>query len=211
MFVEQHPRAATPKRLLLVVTQGQFFPSSWKLSPESDQTGEQFVDQAKAYIYAGLRRGVPSLFVDIKSLYVDTAKRDAIESIVEAFSEAQAKEPTSDNESPTTYIWTLYFLAQHHSYLGRQPNALALVATALEHTPTLPDLLTLKARILKRAGDLYGASKSLNDARLLDGQDRFLNTKCGKYRLRAGLIDEASEILGMFTKVNAPDHALPAV
>jgi hypothetical protein len=169
------------------------------------EAGEQFADLAKTYVYSGLRRGIPSLFVDLKSLYVDATKRDTIESIVEAFSDEQAKESSlspAHGESPTTYIWSLYFLAQHHSYLHRQSKALALVTAALEHTPTLPELLMLKARILKRAGDPYGAAKNMNDARLLDGQDRFLNTKCGKYRLRAGLIDEAAEIFGMFTKVD---------
>ena len=59
-----------------------------------------------------------------------------------------------------------------------------------------------KARVLKRSGDLLGAARCLNDARLLDGQDRFLNTKCGKYLLRAGMIEEANVIFAMFTKVN---------
>lgn len=72
----------------------------------------------------------------------------------------------------------------------------------MTHTPTLPELYTCKARVLKRAGDLFGAARSMESARLLDGQDRFLNTKCAKYRLRAGLIDEANEILGYFTKVS---------
>jgi peptide alpha-N-acetyltransferase len=74
---------------------------------------------------------------------------------------------------------------------------------AFQHTPTLPELHTCKARILKHAGDLYGAAQCLETARLLDGQDRFLNTKCAKYRLRAGLVDEANEILGLFTKVSS--------
>lgn len=43
---------------------------------------------------------------------------------------------------------------------------------------------------------------------MLDLQDRFLNTKCAKYRLRAGLEEEAQEVFGLFTKVftarNAP-------
>jgi len=50
-------------------------------------------------------------------------------------------------------------------------------------------------------GDIIGAAQCLDEARLLDGQDRFLNTKCAKYRLRAGLVEEANEILGFFTKV----------
>lgn len=72
---------------------------------------------------------------------------------------------------------------------------------AISHTPTLPELYTCKARVLKRAGDLIGASRSLEDARLLDGQDRFLNTKSAKYMLRANLVDDANQILGLFTKV----------
>lgn len=55
--------------------------------------------------------------------------------------------------------------------------------------------------MLKRAGDPLGAAAAMNEARLLDGQDRFLNTKCAKYHLRAGMIDEAIQFFGMFTKV----------
>lgn len=60
----------------------------------------------------------------------------------------------------------------------------------------------VKARVLKRLGDYYGAALCMDEARLLDLQDRFLNTKCAKYRFRAGLVDEANEILGLFTKVD---------
>ena len=107
----------------------------------------------------------------------------------------------SSGEPPTTYLWTLYFLAQHHSFLSRHDRALSTLSTALSHTPTLPELYTCKARALKRAGDLIGAANCLNEARVLDGQDRFLNTKCAKYCFRAGLVAQGNEILGMFTKV----------
>lgn len=80
-------------------------------------------------------------------------------------------------------------------------RALSLIDIALAHTPTLPELHTCKARIYKRVGDLYGAVHSVEEARLLDGQDRFLNTKSAKYLLRAGLIAEAEKVLGLFTKV----------
>ena len=99
------------------------------------------------------------------------------------------------------YVWTLYFLAQHHSFLGRHAKAVALLDEAMTHTPTLPELYMFKARVLKRSGDPYGAAKCMDMARTLDLQDRFLNTKCGKYRLRAGLVDEAVEVFGLFTKV----------
>jgi N-alpha-acetyltransferase 15/16, NatA auxiliary subunit len=71
----------------------------------------------------------------------------------------------------------------------------------MAHTPTLPELYTCRARVLKHAGDYVGAAQCLDEARLLDGQDRFLNTKCAKYRFRAGMVEEAVGILGLFTKV----------
>lgn len=159
----------------------------------------------KPYLLSALTKGVPSLFADIKGLYLDIEKQQVIEEVVEELRESLSSEnitPAYEDEPPTTYLWTLYFLAQHHSFLSRPAQSLSLLDTALQHTPTLPELHTCKARVLKRAGDLLGAARCLEVARLLDGQDRFLNTKSAKYRLRAGLIDEASEILGLFTKVS---------
>lgn len=58
-----------------------------------------------------------------------------------------------------------------------------------------------KAMVLKRAGDPLGAAHAMEEARLLDGQDRFLNGKAAKYWLRAGDVKKAEELLAMFTKV----------
>jgi hypothetical protein len=58
-----------------------------------------------------------------------------------------------------------------------------------------------KAMVLKRAGDPLGAAEAMEEARSLDGQDRFLNGKAGKYWLRAGQVDKAEEVLRLFTKV----------
>ena len=59
-----------------------------------------------------------------------------------------------------------------------------------------------RALVLKRAGDPQGAAHSMEEARLLDGQDRFLNGKAAKYWLRAGNVAKAEELLAMFTKVS---------
>lgn len=59
-----------------------------------------------------------------------------------------------------------------------------------------------KAMVLKRAGDIMGAAETMEEARLLDGQDRFLNGKAAKYWLRAGEVKKAEELLAMFTKVS---------
>lgn len=86
-------------------------------------------------------------------------------------------------------------------------HANELLDTALTHTPTLPELYMAKARNLKRAGDYVGAVATMDVARELDGQDRFLNTKCATYHLKSGDIEGAQNLLGMFTK---KDAATPA-
>lgn len=162
----------------------------------------------------GLKKGIPSLFVDLKSLYQDTQKRAILEELVDGYRQALEEgclpnespndvAEETDGDMPTTYLWTLYFLAQHFSHIGQQSRALSLLSSAMSHTPTLPELHTLRGRILKRLGDPREASVAVDDARLLDGQDRFLNTKSAKYKLRAGLIEEANDTFGLFTKVSA--------
>ena len=56
-------------------------------------------------------------------------------------------------------------------------------------------------QVLKRAGDPFGAAHAMEEARALDGQDRFLNWKAAKYFMRAGDVERAVQLLGMFTKV----------
>lgn len=58
-----------------------------------------------------------------------------------------------------------------------------------------------QARAYKRAGDYVRAMTSMEIARKLDLQDRFLNTKSAKYMFRINLIEEANTLLGMFTRV----------
>ncbi|KAJ6486930.1 NMDA receptor-regulated protein 1-domain-containing protein [Mycena sanguinolenta] len=187
-FATQIPRATAPRRLALTIA-----------------SGDQFRELVTPYILSGLTKGIPSLFSDIKGLYQDQAKQQIIEKVaLAARDQFSAAEPSSSaSTDPTSYLWTLYLLAQHHSYLGRHPQALEILNAALDHTPTLPELHMFKGRVLKRAGDFFGGARCLEDARLLDGQDRFLNTKSAKYRLRAGMVEEANALLGLFTKKDA--------
>ncbi|KAI5121997.1 hypothetical protein M0805_001830 [Coniferiporia weirii] len=192
---EHHPRAVAPKRIALTIS-----------------SGDDFKGRAREYILAGIRTGIPSLFADVKGLYSVVAKQQAIEEIVEELKGIYAPSPTSNaangsavspSEPPTTYLWILYFLAQHYSHLKRYSLALPVIDTAISHTPTLPELYACKGRLLKRAGDPIGAVRCIEEARRLDEQDRFLNTKSAKYHLRIGLSEEAQTILGFFTKKDA--------
>lgn len=198
-FAKTYPKASVPVRLQLTI-----LPAS---NPE-------FSTLLTSYLERALRKGVPSIFADLKSLYNNLERRKAIETVAEDIKQryyAPVEEKASqvdEEKEPSTYLWTLYFLAQHYSYVPpsssvvpNQKLALEYVNAALTHTPTLPELYLLKGRILKRCGDFLGAASAMNDARILDGQDRFLNTKAGKYLLRAGMVEEASRLFGMFTKV----------
>jgi peptide alpha-N-acetyltransferase len=168
--------------------------------------GQEFKDLIKPYLTNALTKGIPSLFADLKPLYKDSAKRQIIEDIVAEFrTNFETSSPsTGVSVGPTTYLWALYLLAQHHSYLGRHKHALETLDIAIAHTPTLPELYMTRARALKRAGDPHGAARAMNEARLLDGQDRFINTKTGKYLLRAGMVNEADAIFSKFTRVSVP-------
>ncbi|KAG8885365.1 hypothetical protein FRB97_001440 [Tulasnella sp. 331] len=191
------PRANAPKRLPLTIC-----------------TCEAFRPLVEPYLLSGLSRGIPSLFADVKSLYVDLEKRQMIEEYVTNLCVSLTGPTTSGERTgpePSTYIWSLYFLAQHHSYISptKPQKALEYIDLALAHTPTLPELYMIKARALKRAGDPIGASRAMEDARRLDKQDRFINTKTAKYLLRDGQVEGASTILGLFTKESQKDAASP--
>ncbi|OCF40829.1 peptide alpha-N-acetyltransferase [Kwoniella heveanensis CBS 569] len=190
-FAETFPRSSAPKRLALDVAEG-----------------DKFAELARAYIVKGLERGVPSLFVDVKGVYSDSAKLNAVGEIVEEIVSKLEKEKSLNDDGsispPTVLLWAYYYLALHLSHpLHPNPShtrSLKLLDLALAHTPTLPELYMAKAMVLKRAGDALGAAYEMEKARLLDGQDRFLNGKAAKYWLRAGEITKAEELLAMFTK-----------
>ncbi|GAA5837203.1 hypothetical protein JCM5353_001596 [Sporobolomyces roseus] len=193
---EKYPRSLAIRRLYLDLS-----------------TGDDFRSKASDYLLSALSKGVPSLFADTKALYSDSTKQQVIGEIVESFRETLEKrgaivtDAVSEDdsvESPSTYLWTLYFLASHYSSLAKHTLALETLSVAESHTPSLPELPMLRARILKRSGDLQAAANAMEEARDLDGQDRGLNCKSVKYLIRAGRIEEAETVAGLFTKKDAP-------
>ncbi|KAJ1031350.1 hypothetical protein NDA16_000819 [Ustilago loliicola] len=185
-----HPKSSAAKRLALI-----------------HATGEDFNTQATAYVKSALIKGVPSLFSDLKSLYHHSARQATLEEIVETLRLEWAPTtcPAADGtDPPTSYLWSLYYLAQHYSLTGSSTLALHYIDSAISHSSTLPELHMVRARILKRSGDLRGASSAMTDARLLDAQDRFLNSKAAKYLLRINDTPEAERVVGLFTKPDAP-------
>ncbi|KAG7661509.1 uncharacterized protein J8A68_004968 [[Candida] subhashii] len=187
-------------RVKLYEKLGRFYPRSDppKFIPLTflSSSNELFEKKAKEYIIPQLVRGVPATFVNVKPLYQNPAKLAGIEKIVLDF---YANELPSI-ENPTVAVWTDYYLAQHYLYKKELDNADKYIDSALNHSPTLVELYIIKARIAKHRGELVQASEIMNEGRELDLQDRFINSKCTKYYLRANRVDEAIDCISLFTK-----------
>lgn len=168
---------------------------------------EPFQKAFEAYIRPDLRKGVPSLFIGLKQLYGDEKKRVLIDSLVKAnLDSLLTKNTFSDStepEPPTSLLWMLYFGAQHYDRMGNTKEALELIEKAVAHTPTVIELYTLKAKVLKHAGDYVGAWKIYDKAREMDLADRYLNTKATLYALRADQVKAALDTITLFIKEGA--------
>lgn len=53
----------------------------------------------------------------------------------------------------------------------------------------------------QHAGNIREAARWMDEAQALDTADRFINSKCAKYLLKAGLVKEAEEMCAKFTRV----------
>lgn len=189
-YEELFPRALAPRRLQL-----------------NYAAGDEFRTLVDRYLRRGLHKGVPPLFVNLRSLYTDQQKVDTIQSLVLEYKDALKahghftdQEKDNPREPASALLWTYYYLAQHYDHLGLTEKALNEIDAAIEHTPTLIELFVTKGRIYKHAGNVQEAYKWLDEAQGLDTADRYINSKCAKYMLRANLIKEAEETCSKFTR-----------
>lgn len=139
-FEKKFPRAMPPRRL-----------------PLNYVAGEQFKTLVDKYMRRGLIKGVPPLFIDLRSLYTDRSKVEIIENLMLQYVDALKKigkfSETEANNGPrepaSALLWVYYFLAQHYDYLKQTEQALSFIDAAIEHTPTLIELFVTKGRIYK--------------------------------------------------------------
>jgi N-alpha-acetyltransferase 15/16, NatA auxiliary subunit len=213
-----YPYACAPSRIAL------------DLIPSGDHP--QFLPRLDRYMRPALRRGVPSLFSDLKPLYAIPSKANAIFTLFSSYAlglksghsrlppcmcnpddPADARTPTTNSDasaeasvevsgqdSPTTLLWIHHFLAQHWDRVGDPERALVEIEKAIAHTPTCIESILVKARILKHCGDISSAVEIADAARKMDLADRFVNTKCAKYALRANLVSKAEAWISLFTR-----------
>lgn len=55
---------------------------------------------------------------------------------------------------------------------------------------------------MQHSGNIVEAVKCMDEAQSLDMADRYINSKCAKYMLRAGMITEAEHMCAKFTRVS---------
>ncbi|KAJ3203747.1 hypothetical protein HDU82_006345 [Entophlyctis luteolus] len=190
------------------------------LQKSKNLLGDRFKHMVDHFLRFNFQKGVPSLFVSLRALYENDSKRVVIEELCLSYVQnltvnSVFGEPNSGStddedeirvvEPPSAILWVYYFLAQHYDYLKIRGKALEYVELAINHTPTLVELFMTKARILKHAGDVKQAMEVMNHARCLDLQDRCINTKCVKYMLRAGSIEEAEKTVILFCRVDSTE------
>ncbi|KAK7097914.1 N-alpha-acetyltransferase 15, NatA auxiliary subunit-like [Littorina saxatilis] len=186
---EQFPRATTPRRLPLTFT-----------------TGDTFRTEVDRFLQNALRKGVPPLFVVLRPLYTDLDKVKIIEDLALGYVDCLKdtgrfdKEGSGDAEPATALLWVYYYLAHHFDQKRQLQRAMEFVDLGLEHTPLLIELYVLKAKIYKHGGDVDEAVRLMDEAQSLDTADRYINSKCAKYMLRANLLQEACDMCSKFTR-----------
>lgn len=153
-----------------------------------------------------LDKGVPSTFANLKHLYSNTSKKEALPAIVQRYIEsgkdAVNDEPKRQGDTSKGASAAFYFLAQHYNYhLSRDlEKAQEYIEKAIELEPKSVDFHLTKARIWKYYGNSQKASETMEQARALDTRDRHINTKAAKYQLRNNENEAAIKTVGLFTR-----------
>ncbi|KAL0342043.1 UNVERIFIED_CONTAM: N-terminal acetyltransferase A complex auxiliary subunit NAA15 [Sesamum calycinum] len=178
--------------------------SAVKRIPLDFLSAEKFRLAAENYIRPFLTKGVPSLFSDLSPLYDHSGKADILKQLVleleHSIKTTGGYPGRVDKEPPSTLMWTLFYLAQHYDRRGQYDVALRKIDEAIEHTPTVIDLYSVKSRILKHAGDPVAAAALADEARLMDLADRYVNSECVKRMLQADQVALAEKTAVLFTK-----------
>ena len=122
-----------------------------------------------AYVLPFVRKGVPSIFNNLKPLCSCAPKRAQMRTIFDGWLtalEATGCLPDSkEREIPTTVMWVRALVAQLADLCGDTKSALDHLDKAIEHTPTLLDLYVIKGKVYKHAGDLQRAAEWMEKAR----------------------------------------------
>lgn len=190
-------------------------------SPLDFMPGDSSAFEAAADVFVRkyIAKGIPSLFAELKPLYVDVKKTETLGRVMLRFEEAlttsgQFPEPVvppaphhvlstpapGSEGAAEALVWTRLYLSLHYDTLGDAAQALKIIDGCIEKTPSLVELHSARARILKHAGDFTGAAAAAQHARTLDASDRYLNCVATKALFKAGQVEEAERVVSLFTR-----------
>ena len=153
--------------------------------------GDQLKGLLEAHIRKSLHDEVPALYQDIFSLVRDPAcvlsrdpvdfrahpitlmAADIVDRLVvnlknsDTFDIAPVDGSKAVREAPGVLLWGMFLQAHLLVRCGKVTEALLVVEACLEHTPTALDVHTMKARLLKKAGDVKEAAATMEYCRSL--------------------------------------------
>ena len=171
---------------------------------------EEILTKIGSYITRRIRKGIPSIFTDIKGLLSEAPRGDLVLQYVaqnvdslrvhKAFTEPLTNLLSDQIEQPQSLMWMLYLHSQLLDYFQRFDEALEAINAAIDHTPTVPDFYLFKAKLYKHKNMVEEAAKTAQEARLLDLGDRYISNKAAKYLLRNNQIRETEEVMAVFSK-----------
>lgn len=151
-----------------------------------------------------LVKGAPAVIQDLRELYVDDEKVAAIEALLLGYLKAMESGMTLDSaegaeeQDPTVMLWLLYFISYHFMFRREYARALEFVNRAIDHTPTLLELYTLKGKIYAKGGDRGTAAQLFEEARLMDMADRAINAHSALQLVKAGRVAKGEDVMGIF-------------
>ena len=185
------------------------FPKSVAIEREALNYHQELLEEKLCkYLSSRIRKGIPSIFNDIKSLLKNSNRSERVVSFInDTVSSLKSNSkflhdstPEGKIEQPHCLMWALFLYSQVLDFCKQHEKALEVVNEAIDHTPTVPDFYLFKGRIYKHLDQVEKASDCVEEARKLDLADRYLNNKSARYLLRANKIQEAEEVMGLFSK-----------
>jgi len=160
-----------------------------------------------------LRKGNPSLWMHLKSLYAQEGKAAVMQELVLGYIQALeegkrmpvveggvADATPEEPELAVTTVWAKMFAGRHFDMVGEHAKSLQYFDEAILHTPTILDLYMWRGRTLKHAGQLKAAAASYDQGRRLDLADRYISAKTAKYQLRAGMGELGEVTANLFSR-----------
>ena len=180
------------------------------------KAGPAFTELVNKYIEKPIRKGVPSLFEDLKDLYENPAKAAALETIfintvdtLKSDSKFPSGGAVSEAEKKDCVMYATNLLAMHYDEMAQRSadggskeftRALDLIEEAIAMDPKCVELYLNKARFLEHAGDLQRAADVAEECRKLDLADRYLNSFCVRQMMLAGKYAYGEQLAAMFAR-----------